>query len=420
MAVAIRFDKVSKLYRLGENQRALRHAIASVGRSLRGRTNRTPENLFWALREVSFEVDKGQALGIIGPNGAGKTTTLKLLSRITQPTSGRIQVNGRVSALIELGAGFHPDLTGRENIYLNGAILGLKRREVDRKFDSIVAFSGLEQFIDTPVKRYSSGMYVRLGFSVAAHVEPEVLLVDEVLSVGDSDFRQKCAQRIEELRRLGTTIVFVSHNLYLVQSVCERSIFLAGGQIHASGKSSEVIEAYESWLRSAYLGRYDSSNGHWRKPDDWQPVEIVQVTTRCLDHQNSRCRPEHALEIQIHYRAQQRIVSPRVYVKILRADGVPSCMIRSSDYGYQLEDLVGEGSILLTVDPLQLTPGVYVVDAEILGALEGVALAERFSPPFEVVGSTVGHEGFFVPSVRDLRMVQHENTVFNSNVSTST
>ena len=195
-----------------------------------------------------MDIEPGAALGLVGPNGSGKTTSLKLLSRITFPSAGRVHINGRISALIELGAGFHPDLTGRENVYLNGTILGMKKHEIDKRFDQIVDFSGIERFIDTPVKRYSSGMYVRLGFSVAAHVEPDVLLVDEVLAVGDAQFRQKCARRIEELQSIGTTIVFVAHNLYLVRSVCDQAVFLLKGQVQQQGTVDDVLNRYENWL----------------------------------------------------------------------------------------------------------------------------------------------------------------------------
>jgi len=249
MKPAVRFENVSKRYELGTGQASLKRLVTKPIKRLIGRKNKLhPSQVLWALRDVSFAVEPGSALGLVGPNGSGKTTSLKLLSKITFPTSGKIDVNGRISALIELGAGFHPDLTGRENVYLNGTILGMKRQEIDERFDQIVEFSGLERFIDTPVKRYSSGMYVRLGFSVAAHVEPDVLLVDEVLAVGDAQFRQKCAQRIEELQKIGTTIVFVAHNLYLVRSVCDKAVFLLNGETQQMGDVDDVISSYENWL----------------------------------------------------------------------------------------------------------------------------------------------------------------------------
>ena len=220
---SIDFEGVSKKYRLGA-QGTLRGTVAAlVGRNREGGEQK---RTLWALRDVSFRLSPGESLGLIGPNGSGKTTTLKLLSGITLPAKGRIAVQGRTSALIELGAGFHPELTGLENIYLNGAILGLKRREIARRLEAIIDFSGLKRFIDTPVKRYSSGMYVRLGFAVAAHVEPDVLLVDEVLAVGDASFRHRCIQHMHKLRKNGTTVLFVSHNMHLVREMCDQVLLL--------------------------------------------------------------------------------------------------------------------------------------------------------------------------------------------------
>ena len=200
---------------------------------------------FWALKDVSFEVEKGEALGIIGRNGAGKSTLLKILSRITEPTTGRIEINGRVASLLEVGTGFHHELTGRENIFLNGAILGMSRLEIRRKFDEIVDFAGVEKFLDTPVKRYSSGMYVRLAFAVAAHLEPEVLVVDEVLAVGDAEFQKKCLGKMKEVSEgEGRTVLFVSHNLAAIRNLCTKGILLNGGQIEIAGEIDMVTNKY--------------------------------------------------------------------------------------------------------------------------------------------------------------------------------
>ena len=207
------------------------------------RRNGTKEE-FWALREVSFEAGQGETLGLIGRNGSGKSTTLKLITRILTPTSGSVIVNGRVSALIELGTGFHPDLTGRENIYLNGSIFGYGRKQMDRKFDEIVAFSELERFIDTAVKHYSSGMYARLGFSVATSVDPDILIMDEVLAVGDEAFQRKCLARIQEFKRLGKTILFVSHSLSAVEDLCDRVVWLDGGRVRAEGIAADMVHDY--------------------------------------------------------------------------------------------------------------------------------------------------------------------------------
>src|SRR5262245_49533902 len=223
---------VSKKFRRGELYDSLRDLIPAVTSRLfhTRRTEALEQREFWAVRDVSFSVERGEAFGIIGANGAGKSTILKLLTGIMRPTMGSIRVAGRVSALIEVSAGFHPDLTGRENVYLNGAILGMSRDEIRRRFDAIVEFSGLEEFIDTPVKRYSSGMFARLGFSVAAHVDPDVLLVDEVLSVGDYLFQRKCVERMNEVIAGGATVIFVSHNLQAVANLCPRSLLLERGE----------------------------------------------------------------------------------------------------------------------------------------------------------------------------------------------
>jgi lipopolysaccharide transport system ATP-binding protein len=240
--IDLQVDHVSKRYRIRQEEISTEAQLTVMGRL---RRLRPPRRDFWALRDVSFEVQRGESLGIIGPNGAGKSTILKLLSNITTPTSGEITINGRLSALIEVGSGFHPELTGRENIFLSGSILGMRRREIAAKLNSIVDFAGLSQFLDVPVKRYSSGMYVRLGFSIAAHLEPDILLLDEVLAVGDAAFQAKCLARVKDLERAGTTIVFISHDLNAVERVCNRVMLMQQGQIESMGSPQEVIAQYK-------------------------------------------------------------------------------------------------------------------------------------------------------------------------------
>ncbi len=243
----ISVEDVSKRYRLSRlGARSIREEFERAGRWIISRNGGGEDDDFYALRNLSFEVESGETLGLIGPNGSGKSTILKLLARISYPTTGRIQVRGSVASLIEVGAGFHPELSGRENIYLYGSIMGMRRAEVREKFDQIVDFAGLERFIDTPVKRYSSGMYVRLGFAVAAHINPHILLVDEVLAVGDASFQNKCLRRIEELRRNGMTVIFVSHDLPAVERICNRVILLDHGVLIADGCPGEAIALYES------------------------------------------------------------------------------------------------------------------------------------------------------------------------------
>jgi lipopolysaccharide transport system ATP-binding protein len=240
MTATVRFDNVSKRFTLRhERRRSFQEAALAF---FQGRDNSREE--LWALKDVSFAVERGKTLGIIGPNGSGKSTVLKLISRILEPTSGRIDVGGRVSALIELGAGFHPDLTGRENVYLNGSLLGFSRREMEAKFERVVEFSELEKFIDVPIKHYSSGMHMRLGFAVAIHVDPDILLIDEILAVGDRAFQRKCLGKIGELKSQGVTILFVSHDLEAVQSLCDRAIWLEGGRVQADGLTREVVDHY--------------------------------------------------------------------------------------------------------------------------------------------------------------------------------
>lgn len=242
--LALRVENISKSYRLGSLQpyQTLRDSIVDLFR--KRPEKRGDESEYWALRDVSFELKEGEVLGIVGRNGAGKSTLLKVLSRITTPNAGKIELYGRIGALLEVGTGFHPELTGRENIYMNGILLGMKRREVQRKFDQIVDFSGVEEFLETPVKRYSSGMRVRLGFAVAAHLEPEILIVDEVLAVGDAEFQRKCLGRMNEVASEGRTVLYVSHQMDSVLGLCNRAIWLDKGQLRLDGRPETVVKEY--------------------------------------------------------------------------------------------------------------------------------------------------------------------------------
>jgi lipopolysaccharide transport system ATP-binding protein len=267
---ALRMEHVYKKFRKGEVYNSLRDLIpALTGRMFRSEElDDRDKREFWALQDISFELDRGDSFAIVGQNGAGKSTALKILSRIIKPTKGRMIVNGRLSALIEVAAGFHQDLTGRENIYLHGTILGMSRREIDSKLDQIIAFSGLEEFIDTPVKRYSSGMYARLGFSIAAHVNPDVLIVDEVLSVGDYVFQQRCLEHMHSVIEGGTTVLFVSHNLKAVTEICKKALLLERGKAVALGDTDSVIR------------RYMSDTVNQQGSTDSKPVFISQVRVR--------------------------------------------------------------------------------------------------------------------------------------------
>lgn len=401
----IEFERVSKAYRLGTGQTSLREALARQARRLIGQ--RAAENdgqLFWALNEVSFQVEQGEILGIIGHNGAGKSTILKLLSRVTFPTSGRIVTRGRMAALIELGAGFHPDLTGRENIYLNGAIMGLKKREIDSQFARIVEFAGLEQFIDTPVKRYSSGMYVRLAFAVAAHVRADLILVDEVLSVGDAAFQQRCLTKMHELHRDGATIVFVSHNLWSVSTFCTRAILLRAGRIQADGHPAEVIQIYRQQDREAALARMRSRSGDGQASDGACEDAAFVVKSELLNTHGMPERafsPDEALILRITYIAPRLIETAAFVVQIRRADGVICCFIKSSDDDLQ-QVVYGEGAVFLRIDPLQLVPDMYAVEVRLEDRRKAIIYASDSGGVFYVKGYLQDAEvaGVFQPRVR--------------------
>jgi lipopolysaccharide transport system ATP-binding protein len=270
---AIVAEELRKLYRLGEGRARPDTLRDLVGEALsRSRRHRAEPDFIWALDGVSFSVDSGEVVGILGRNGAGKSTLLKILSRITEPTGGWADIHGRVGSLLEVGTGFHPDLTGRDNVYLSGAILGMRRAEIRRRFDEIVEFAELERFIDTPIKRYSSGMYLRLAFAVAAHLEPEILLVDEVLAVGDAAFQTKCLGKMGEVSREGRTILFVSHNLVAIESLCERAIWIEDGRILLDAPPREVVSAY---VRASHSLAHERT---W--PDTGAPVQLRRTAVR--------------------------------------------------------------------------------------------------------------------------------------------
>jgi len=306
--IAIRMEHVYKKFRKGEVYNSLRDLLpALTGRMFQQQELREGDKReFWAVQDLSFEVKFGEAFGIIGQNGAGKSTALKMLSRVMKPTKGRMVVNGRLSALIEVSAGFHCDLTGRENIFLNGTILGMSKREIQSKLDQIIAFSGIEEFIDTPVKRYSSGMYARLGFSVAAHVDPDVLIVDEVLSVGDYAFQQKCIERMQEVIRGGATVLFVSHNLKAVAEFCHRCLLLEKGRTVAIGTAQDVIATYLRKPSNAQT--VDVNSG---------PVAISSVRVRNEEGESMQFRSGEKAWIDVEVTARRRCTKLSVTLYIL-------------------------------------------------------------------------------------------------------
>jgi lipopolysaccharide transport system ATP-binding protein len=298
--IAIRVEGLSKRYRLGtRGYRRLGESIAGALRRPFGRAGRNDRDILWAVKGVSFDVAEGEILGIVGSNGAGKTTLLRVLSKITRPTEGRAEIYGRVGSLLEVGTGFHTELTGRENVFLNGAILGMTRREIVRKYDEIVAFAQIEEFMDTPVKHYSSGMRVRLAFSVAAHLEPEILFIDEVLAVGDAAFQQKCLGKMGEVAAAGRTVVFVSHNMGMITSLCSRAIWIDGGQIKMDGAPQPVVEAY--------LSRSYSTRGRWEHPPDADCGNDLRIQAVEVVDQNGTPRPEVPFDEPIRFRVEHEV-----------------------------------------------------------------------------------------------------------------
>lgn len=283
--VAIKIEGIGKRYTVGKQvDKSMRGALGNI---LKSASSKGED--FWALKDISFEVKKGEVIGIIGKNGAGKSTLLKILSQITKPTEGRIEMHGRVASLLEVGTGFHPELTGRENIYLNGTILGMTRKEVKSKFDEIVEFSGVGKFMDTPVKHYSSGMYVRLAFAVAAHLEPEILVIDEVLAVGDSEFQKKCLGKMRDVANHGRTVLFVSHNMSAVTSLCEKCVYISGGKVKSFGESNQIV--------SEYLSQANDSNSamKWEGEDRPGDDKVVLHSARLIGEDNE---PVNFAEIQ--------------------------------------------------------------------------------------------------------------------------
>ncbi|MDR4462339.1 MAG: ABC transporter ATP-binding protein [Nitrospirales bacterium] len=346
--LALKVEHISKCYRIGlkENMHdslgvSFYHFLKSPLQNYRNYRalyefdNQSPElvesqpDVIWALRDISFEVKGGEVVGIIGVNGAGKSTLLKILSKITVPTSGRVTIRGRISSLLEVGTGFHPELTGRENVYLNGTILGMRKKEIDKKFDEIVDFSGIEKFIDTPVKRYSSGMKVRLAFAVAAHLEPEILVIDEVLAVGDAQFQRKCLNKMKDVGQEGRTVLFVSHNMPAVTRLCSRSILLNGGMVQEDGPTHEVISAYLNSDIGAQAER------KWvdlmQAPGD-EVVRLCGVRVRtsdgCVSETVDISQP---IRIEIEYEVLQPGYVLRIYYHVINEEGIEAFLPLDND-----------------------------------------------------------------------------------------
>ena len=371
--VAISVAALAKRYFVGHEARgdrrysALRDVVAHGATNLARKTwdmvrgryivpgNEIEE--FWALKGVNFEIQRGDRVGIIGRNGAGKSTLLKVLSRITEPTRGRIEISGRVASLLEVGTGFHPELTGRENIFLNGAILGMRRTEIQRKFDAIVAFAEVERFLDTPVKRYSSGMYVRLAFSVAAHLEPEILIVDEVLAVGDAQFQQKCLGKMRDVGQEGRTVLFVSHNMVAVKGLCSRAILLRDGELATAGAVEPVLAEYQRGLTSVVGGALASRRD--RRGDG----RLRFVDFRVLDaegRERGAISSGQAVRFQIKYQATEPLKGLVIAFNLYERDGEVLLNLNTEDVGWSFDCGIGTGSVECTIPFFPLRSGYYM------------------------------------------------------------
>jgi lipopolysaccharide transport system ATP-binding protein len=396
--VAITIENLGKQYTLGhqrDRSDGMRHAIEGAIRAplawLRSRRQQKLQRAdFWALKDVSLEIKRGEVVGIIGRNGAGKSTLLKLLSRITVPTQGRIRIDGRVGCLLEVGTGFHMELTGRENIFLNGAILGMSHSEIVRKFDEIVAFSEIEEFLDTPVKRYSTGMFVRLAFAVAAHLDPEILIVDEVLAVGDAAFQKKCLGKMGSFAQTGRTVLFVSHNLDAVRNLCRRAVWLKRGRLHQDGEVAEIVEAYVENISSERAFSYTNA--------DYGLVIQSVVLKNGRGEQTSQFFPGDNLVVEISYHAEKRIEKPILALGVLGVNG-PCFTSNMLLDGHRPNRLEGSGQITCTFKSIPLLPQNYTLKLIVRTAnVKDLIIPYQDVAYFSVVGDLAeyGYKGDFV------------------------
>jgi lipopolysaccharide transport system ATP-binding protein len=416
----VRFSQVSKQFMLHRDRpRSFQELFLSSLRRQRGPSREK----YAALQDVSFEIERGEILGIIGPNGAGKSTVLKLISRIIEPTSGEIVVDGQVGALLELGTGFHPDLTGRENIYLNGSILGLSRAKMDRILDQILDFSEMGRFIDVPVKHYSSGMYMRLGFSIAIHVRPDILLVDEVLAVGDQAFQYRCLDKINELKRQGMTIVLVSHSMEQVREMCNRAIWLDQGKIQACGEAGRVLEEYSDRVMACEdkkiikaehqeieaadrIPRGDEGAGEDHEiPWRWGSREVEIVAVQILDkagEERRTFRTGDSLCVRIHYLAHKPIPQPEFGLAFFHSGGFHISGPNNVFGGHTIPEIEGRGFVDYVIEELPLLPGSYLFSAAIHdrgGKHAYDYIDQRFTFRVRSGGVRECYGSFYIPAV---------------------
>jgi lipopolysaccharide transport system ATP-binding protein len=392
---SIQAEHLSKLYQIGTSQgryKTLRESatglLTAPLRKLRHTTGNGTRDLLWALKDVSFEVGRGEVIGIIGRNGAGKSTLLKVLSHITEPTEGRALVYGRVGSLLEVGTGFHPELTGRENVYLSGAILGMHRREIDQRFDQIVEFSEIARFLDMPVKRYSSGMYVRLAFAVAAYMEPDILLVDEVLAVGDIAFQQKCLRHMQSLTQSGMTILMVSHSMAAIQSSCQRAILLQQGRIAADGNTLDVIEQFRRSLKA--VEEYPAAA--LRPAGQTEEAKVTITGFDMFDAAGDSKREfrfDEPIRIRIELEAHERVEQPMINFGIKRGDGVIICNFNNWYDNFRIDYIEGHCVLEGWLPPLRLVPEFYEIHV-LVWPWGGGHLAGDLSRAFPIAAVTYG------------------------------
>lgn len=401
----IEFNRVWKKFKRGEKLNSIRDFLPALFKKTLSGNGALKKEEFWALQNISFEIKKGEVIGLIGSNGAGKSTALKLLAGIIKPNQGEVEIKGRLSALIEVTAGFHPELTGRENVYLNGTIIGMSKKEIGQKFDEIVEFSGISEFIDTPVKRYSSGMYSRLGFSIASHMEPDILLVDEVLSVGDISFQAKCAQKMRELLNSGTTIILVSHNLTLVQNLCKRVIFLDKGEIRKEGSPEEVIPYYENIVykkREEEIKNQAAASDYKVKIKEELPVIISKVDFYGEgDKPKENFRIGEQISIEVQFESKVLIDNPVFSLEIIRADDILCCSSNTKENEYLFDKIKGKGSINIHLGNINLAPGIYIAKISILDKDMIYTYAARKKDIFriELDADQKRSKGIFLPKV---------------------
>ena len=380
MTPAISVRGLGKAYTIAHQEKATLASEALMAK-LRNPFGRVSKETFWALKDVEFDIEKGDVVGIVGRNGAGKSTLLKVLSRITTPTTGEVRLYGRVGSLLEVGTGFHPELTGRENIYLNGAILGMRKSEIDRQFDAIVDFAEVERFLDTPVKRYSSGMYVRLAFAVAAHLNPEILIVDEVLAVGDAQFQQKCLGKMQDVsRQEGRTVLFVSHNMAAVKRLCRTGLLMHQGNSLVRGTVEEVMAAYAQLGTRSQLA---SSGGILFEG----PLSRVNRIAFGRDGTSGSAYPGEKLELTIEFELFDQISKPSLEFVIGSAAGERSVVLNTRIAGCEMDGSPGRYAITATIDDLSITPGSYHVSASLQSGAENEAKSVVFTvdSPFALI-----------------------------------